>query len=128
MRIPYSKVLLTLAEWYKRQKPKTVTEACILEVKKLRADVDQKVEEILRLLSDSTKGSGGGPPLFDTKEKGKIDEARENLLDTLHGRFSKIPKYVENTIRQMTDPIALDSWAEFATTCESMEEFESALD
>jgi len=51
----------------------------------------------------------------------------ETILAVLHARFGKIPKEVENEIRQIIDPIALDSWAAHAATCQSLEEFATAL-
>ena len=59
--------------------------------------------------------------------RGEIKKGREMLLKILHARFPKIPKNVENTIRKMTDPVALDSWAEHALSCRSMNEFTEAL-
>ena len=59
-----------------------------------------------------------------------IGEARgkaETVLTVLQAKFKKVPKGVESTIRRMTDPIALDSWAVQAATCQSMDEFAEAL-
>ena len=56
-----------------------------------------------------------------------IGEARGKVLTILETRFKKVPKRVENTILQMNDTIALNSWAEHAATCQSMGEFEKAL-
>ena len=61
------------------------------------------------------------------KAEGKIEKGREMLLKILRARFNRIPKDVENTIRKMTDPVALDSWAVHAATCQSMSEFSQAV-
>ncbi|MCL2303724.1 MAG: Rpn family recombination-promoting nuclease/putative transposase [Planctomycetaceae bacterium] len=49
------------------------------------------------------------------------------LLKILRKRFNKVPKDVENTIHNMNDPVALDSWAEHALDCQSMAEFAQAV-
>jgi hypothetical protein len=70
--------------------------------------------------------------IFDEKyDAGVVEgEARgkaETVLTVLRARFRRVPKEVEKTIRQMTDPIALDSWAAYAATCQSLDEFATAL-
>ena len=61
--------------------------------------------------------------LAEVKVKGKA----ETVLTVLRARFRQVPERVENAIRQVTDPIALDSWAEHAASYQSQEEFEKAL-
>ena len=59
-----------------------------------------------------------------------IGEAKgkaEAVLTVLRAKFKKVPRSVESTIRQMTDPLALDSWTAQAATCQSLEEFAEAL-
>jgi len=59
-----------------------------------------------------------------------IGEARgkvEAVLKILRARFHRVPKDAEKAIRQMIDPIASDSWAVHAATCESMDEFVKAI-
>ena len=55
--------------------------------------------------------------------RGKI----ETLLKILRARFRRVPAETERGIRQMTDPVALDSWAVHAATCSSLDEFVQAL-
>jgi hypothetical protein len=62
--------------------------------------------------------------------KGKVKEteiARNMVLTVLRARFGKVTKGIEKEIRQISDPIALASWAAQAATCESLKEFEEAL-
>ena len=61
------------------------------------------------------------------KAEGKAEGKAETVLTFLRARFRQVPERIENAIRQMTDPIALDSWAEHAATCQSLEDFEKAL-
>ena len=59
----------------------------------------------------------------DWKARGKA----ESILKVLRARFKKIPKDVEEAILAIVDPIALDSWAVQAATCDTLEEFAEAL-
>jgi len=59
--------------------------------------------------------------------KWKAEGKAETLLKILRERFNRIPKETEKRISQMTDPIALDSWAIQAATCQSMDEFVEAF-
>jgi len=64
------------------------------------------------------------------RAEGKVKEteiARNMVLTVLRARFGKVTKGIEKEIRQISDPIALDSWAAQAATCESLKEFEEAL-
>ena len=60
-------------------------------------------------------------------ETGYVEGGAKVVLTVLRARFKKVPKGVENAVRQMTDPIALDSWATHAATCKSLDEFVAAL-
>jgi len=58
---------------------------------------------------------------------GEVKGKAELLLKILREKFSRVPKETEKAICQMTDPIALDSWAVRAATCKSMGEFVEAF-
>ena len=49
------------------------------------------------------------------------------LLGVLQNRFKRVPKRTEVAIRQMTNTVALQSWLEFALSCQSLKEFEESL-
>jgi len=51
----------------------------------------------------------------------------ETILTILRAKFRRVPRDTEKAIRQITDPIALDSWAVQAATCQSIDEFAEAL-
>ena len=61
------------------------------------------------------------------KARGKAEGKAEAVLTVLRARFKQVPKVTESAIRQMSDSIALDSWAAYAATCQSMDEFVAAL-
>ena len=79
---------------------------------------------------------GKGPimmkTIFDAKydegvADGKSELGRNMVLTVLRAKFKRVPREVEKTIRAISDPIALESWAAQAATCQSMEEFAEAL-
>jgi len=59
--------------------------------------------------------------------RGKVRGKTEAVLTVLQTRFNRVPKDVEKAIRQITDPIALDSWTAQAASCQSMREFAEAV-
>ena len=61
------------------------------------------------------------------KIEGKAEQGRNTLLKILRARFRKVPRDVESVIRSMVDPVALDSWAVHAATCQSMDEFAQSI-
>jgi hypothetical protein len=56
-----------------------------------------------------------------------IPTKAEAILIILRERFKKVPKLTESAIRQLRDPVALDSWTAYAASCQSMDEFAAAL-
>ena len=60
-------------------------------------------------------------------EKYAVPSKADTVMVVLRARFSKVPKKVESTIRQISDPIVLDSCAAQAATCHTIEEFGEAL-
>ena len=66
--------------------------------------------------------------IFEEKvDEGKVETGRNMVLTVLRARFGKVTKGIEKEIRQISDPIALESWAAQAATCQSLEEFAEAL-
>jgi hypothetical protein len=74
--------------------------------------------------------------VFDEKEaigeargeaRGKAETGRNAVLAVLRARFKRVPKDIEQAIRQMSDSIALESLAAHAATCESLDDFATAL-
>jgi DNA polymerase III psi subunit len=61
------------------------------------------------------------------KTEGKTEAKAEAVLIVLRERFKKVPKITENAIRQLRDPVALDSWTAYAASCQSMDDFVAAL-
>jgi hypothetical protein len=62
------------------------------------------------------------------KAEGKAQQGRSMVLAVLGARFKNIPDEVERAILAITDPVALESWAAHAATCQSVEEFAEALE
>ena len=59
--------------------------------------------------------------------EGKTEGKSEAILIILRERFKKVPKATESAIRQLRDPVALNSWTAYAASCQSMDEFVAAL-
>ena len=57
----------------------------------------------------------------------KIESRREMLLAFLRGKFGIVPQDIEDTIRQMNDPIALESLAASTASCKTLDEFAAEL-
>jgi len=123
--IPKYRRLIRILWWYfvknarkeSRQGIMTVTEA----VKKMIGEKDMSM--VLEMLKAEGIAEGEARGEARGEAKGKT----ETLLKILRARFKRVPKDVENTISRMTDPVALDSWAVHAATCESMNEFAEAI-
>jgi len=69
--------------------------------------------------------------LTDAKEEGiaigKAEGKAETVMVLLRAKFNKVPKRIENAIRSMTDPTALESLAVQVVHCKSLREFAEAL-
>jgi hypothetical protein len=53
---------------------------------------------------------------------------QDGIVAVLRARFKRVSKRIETSIRRMSDPIALESLNVHAATCESIEDFATALD
>jgi len=98
------------------------------------ADIEQ--ERIAELVTNVIKGKKG-VIMSKTIRRGVFSEgvalglargkAEGKVLAILEVRFNKIPKRIEKSIRSMVDLVALQSLAEHAKTCKSLDEFAEAL-
>jgi hypothetical protein len=59
--------------------------------------------------------------------KGKAEGKIETVLTFLRTKFKRVPKEIEKSIRQMSDPVALDSLAAHIVNCESLNDFAEEL-
>ncbi|MDR2705853.1 MAG: hypothetical protein LBC02_08765 [Planctomycetaceae bacterium] len=59
--------------------------------------------------------------------EGKTEFGRNAVLNVLRKRFTKVPKRIEIAIQKMNDPIALESLNVHAATCQTLDEFVTAL-
>jgi hypothetical protein len=73
-------------------------------------------------------GEKNMPTFFEElAAEGKAKGKAEVILAILRTKFHHVSNEVENAVRQISDPIALDSWAVHAAMCQSFEEFENAI-
>ena len=92
-------------------------------VSKVLKTVFPKEEEMIKSIFDEKFDEGVAVGEARGEARGKT----ETLLKILRARFKRVPRDVENSIGKMTDPVALDSWAIHAATCESMNEFAQSI-
>ena len=61
------------------------------------------------------------------KAEERVIAKAETVLTFLRAKFSRVSKETEKAIRQMTDPVALDSLAAHVIHSETLDEFAEAL-
>ena len=97
---------------------------------------DVPPERIVKVITNVIKGKEG-VEMAETIQRGIFQQGVETgkaeglvmgkILATLKLRFHNVSQEVENTIRSMTDLIALESLLAHAETCKSLDEFCEAL-
>ena len=80
---------------------------------------EKEVDDMTRTMAEEL--------ILEGEARGKVRGKTEAVLTVLQTRFNRVPKDVEKAIRQMTDPVALDSWTAQAASCQSMREFAEAV-
>jgi hypothetical protein len=58
---------------------------------------------------------------------GEIKASRNRVLAYLRGKFGTVPKDIEEAVRRMNDPIALESLAARTASCQTLDEFAAEL-
>ena len=94
----------------------------------LRVVFQEGEQTMIKSIFDEKYDEGFAVGVARGEVKGTTKGKAETILAILRARFRRVPKECESAIRQMTDPIALDSWAVHAATCQSMNEFAQALE
>jgi hypothetical protein len=61
------------------------------------------------------------------KAEGKAEFGRKAVLLALRKKFTRVPRHIETTIRQMSDPIALESLIGDVIVSQTLDEFATAL-
>ncbi|GHT13578.1 hypothetical protein FACS1894170_09730 [Planctomycetales bacterium] len=59
--------------------------------------------------------------------RGEARGKRDTIVAILRRRFKRVPKALETAIRQLNDPVVLESFAVEAAVCNSLAEFEKGL-
>jgi hypothetical protein len=65
--------------------------------------------------------------IAEGRVEGRAESGQNMVLAALRKKFTKIPKHIEMAIRQMSDPIALESLIGDVISCQSLDEFAGAL-
>jgi hypothetical protein len=91
-------------------------------------DVDKAITNVIKGQEGIRMSQTARKGIWTTGYEIGIAEGKADaVLKVLRARFTEVPKATEDAIRQMRDPVALDSWTAYAVTCESMDEFAAAL-
>jgi hypothetical protein len=85
--------------------------------------MSQAVKQVRKTLERIAKESY----IAEGEAKGKTETAREIILESIRGKFGKVPKHIERAVNQMNDPIALKSLAVRTANCKTLEEFTEEL-
>ncbi|MDR3196342.1 MAG: Rpn family recombination-promoting nuclease/putative transposase [Planctomycetaceae bacterium] len=75
------------------------------------------VDQYLSLNASRTEG----------RAEGKAEGVRNSVLAVLRKKFTNVPQEIEMAIQQMNDPIALESLVIEAASCQTLDEFATAL-
>jgi hypothetical protein len=87
----------------------------------------EKVEDMVMTIFDEKYLEGVAEGEAIGEARGVAIGEKNMLLKVLQAKFHKVPKKIENTIRAMTDTIALESLAVHVTNCDSLDEFAKTL-
>jgi hypothetical protein len=82
---------------------------------------------MIKSIFEEREAIGKAEGIAEGEARSEVKWKADTLLKILRGKFNKVPKETERAINRMTDPVALDSWAVHAATCQSIEEFTEAL-
>jgi hypothetical protein len=86
-----------------------------------------KEQSMIKSCLDEVRDEGIAIGKAEGEAQGLARGKADTVLAVLRARFKSVPKEVEKTIRQMTDPVALDSWAVQAAVCKTMKEFAESV-
>jgi hypothetical protein len=89
--------------------------------------ISEKLDGYFRERYAPLVAEGKAIGVAEGKAEEKTETSRNMVLTVLRARFKKVPKVIEQAVRRMNDPIALESWAAQAATCLSLDEFADAL-
>ena len=84
-------------------------------------------DDVMTTIIDTWKAEGRAEAEAVSAPKWKAESAANIVLKLLQNKFNKVPKRIENAVRSMTDPTALESLAVHVMHSQSLKEFEEAL-
>ena len=85
---------------------------------------------MVETIFDRKFAEGRAEGVAEEKMRGEakvLHEKAESILTFLRARFRRVPKAVEQKIRNTKDKIVLESWTAYAGSCLTMQEFEEAI-
>jgi hypothetical protein len=87
----------------------------------------ERSENMTTTIFDELRAEGRAEGEARGRVEGKTEAGRNMVLAALRKKFRKIPKHIETAIRNMSDPIALESLISDVIESQTLEEFENAL-
>ena len=86
-----------------------------------------KEQAMIKTIFEEQYDAGKVEGKAEGRAEGRAEGKAETVLTFLRAKFKRVPKRIEKSIRQMTDPIALDSLAAHIASCESFDELAEEL-
>ena len=105
----------------------------VMSVAKIRTKIgmEQIVKAFSKILSEKEANemtkTMAEELLTQGEAKGEAKAGRKLILAFLRGKFGNIPKEIEEAVKQMNDPIALESLAARTGNCKTLDEFVAEL-
>jgi flagellar biosynthesis/type III secretory pathway protein FliH len=95
--------------------------------KALKPIYGEKEKTMIKSIFDEKYDEGVALGKARGEAEGKAEAGRNMVLAVLRAKFKRVPKNIERSIFALNDPVALESWAVQAATCQSLDEFAEAL-
>ena len=84
-------------------------------------------DDVMTTIIDTWIAEGESRAEVNKAPKWKAEGVASAILKLLQDKFNRVPKKIENAVRSMVDPVALESLVVHAAHCKSLKEFEEAL-
>ena len=128
----FPEVLKLLSEITDEEQQIELTKELMDFVNKVFAAHNRKIDEATwnKALHPIFKGKERAmiKTIFEEREEiGEVKACRNMVLTFLRSKFGKVPKKIEEAIRQKNDPIVLESLAAQAGRCKTLDEFAEGL-
>jgi len=87
----------------------------------------ERIDQVIRPVYEERSDKMALSFFEEIEARGEAKGQAKAVLTFLRKKFHRIPKRIEHAVRQMTDPIALDSLVAHVVDCKTLDEFAEAL-